>query len=1150
MNFFRHILLDNLEYKEICKDLDMKRTPIEVNGLSGVHKTHLIHSICANRNKKALVVASDETEAQRMANDLNVMGSKAVIYPARDFTFRKLEGKSKEYEHQRLKVLSSIINNDCNIVIACIDACLQYTLPPNVLKENTISIKVGEETSLDKIITALVHCGYERSEQVEGSGQFSLRGGILDFFIPSENQPIRIEFWGDEIDSMNYFDIETQRRTDAVNEIIISPSTEILINDSNALIDKMNNKLVSLKGKYSKNMKNNILQDIEILKSTGTLSNPDKYITLIYDKVTTLFDYIDKDSFIFFSEQSKIKDRIKSNNYQWSEDLRDYLEEGLLCSGLDTFSEDWIYAIKKAEKHSTIFLDMFTMASCDMPLKDTITFNARQLSSWSGSFKMLLEDISVSDMKNRTYVVMAGTEKTASIIVKDLIEAGYKSSLIDDGKTTFDKGTIYVTSKGLSAGIEYPSISFTLISYGMTTQKSKKSIKKTKIGQQIYSLSELSIGDYVVHSTHGIGLFQGIHKIEMQGIVKDYIKIKYAKEDIIYVPVTQLDLVSKYVGPKEDATVKLSKLGSLEWQKSKAKVRSAVKDIAKELIRLYSERMKAPGYAFSEDGEWQKDFEARFEYEETDDQYRSIQEIKHDMERTAPMDRLLCGDVGFGKTEVALRAAFKCVTDSKQCAILVPTTILAWQHYQTALKRFEGFPVKIEILSRFRTPKQQTEIIKQIKKGEIDLVIGTHRLVQKDVEFKNLGLAIIDEEQRFGVAQKEKFKEFCKNVDVLTLSATPIPRTLNMAMSGIRDMSVLEEAPQDRHPVQTYVLEHDRSIINEAIRKELRRGGQVYFLHNRVDTITSRAAQIQADIPEAKVAIGHGQMNEAELSEVWRQLLEQEINVLVCTTIIETGVDVPNANTLIIENADRMGLSQLHQLRGRVGRSTRRAYAYLTFERSKVLSEISQKRLNSIREFTEFGSGFKIAMRDLELRGAGNILGSAQHGHMEDVGYEMYIKMLEEAVREQKGEQSLSRELECLVDVQMQAHIPENYIENLQIRLDVYKKISDIRTSEDALDVTDELIDRFGTPPQSVLGLINVALIRNTAASLGVYEIRQLKDKINVYVKELNSQGVSVMLCNVDGKAILNPLAQKPFLSVSVEGGETSIDTLKRIFKV
>lgn len=1152
MNFFSHILLENSEYKSICNALNHNRTPIEVNGLSTVHKTNIIHTLCKQNKKTALVIASDEAEAQRMANDFNIMGTKAVVYPSRDFTFGNIEGKSREYEHQRLKVLSSLVNKECDVVISCIDAALQYTLPSSVLKDSTVTLNVSEEISPDRVITALVNCGYERSEQVEGSGQFSLRGGILDIFIPSENAPIRIEFWGDEIDSMNYFDIETQRRTTGAENIVISPSTEILITNANDLIDKINNKIISLKGKCSNAMKENMIRDIETLKSTGRLASPDKYITLIYSKAATLFDYIDDNSYIFMSEQSKIKERIRSNFYQWGEDVKDYFEEGLLCPGLDTFTQDWIYTITQTEKHQTLFLDMFATGSSDIKLKELITFNARQLSNWSGSIKMLNEDIASSDIKNRIYVVMAGTERTASMLVQDLNETGYNAVLLDKNKCTLEKGMIYVTSGGLSSGMEYPSIGFTLISHSTAntanTQKSLRNKRKSKGGKQIYSLSELSIGDYVVHSTHGIGLFQGIHKIEMQGIIKDYIKIKYAKEDIIYVPVTQLDLVSKYVGPREDANVKLSKLGSLEWQKSKARVKKAVKDIAKELIRIYSERMKAPGYAFSEDGEWQRDFEARFEYEETADQERSIQEIKYDMERTAPMDRLLCGDVGFGKTEVALRAAFKCVTDSKQCAILVPTTILAWQHYQTALKRFEGFPVRIDILSRFRTPKQQAEIIRQLKNGELDLVIGTHRLVQKDIKFKDLGLAIIDEEQRFGVGQKEKFKELCKNVDVLTLSATPIPRTLNMAMSGIRDMSVLEEAPQDRHPVQTYVLEHDRGIINEAIRKELRRGGQVYVLHNRIDTITSRAAQIQADIPEAKVGIGHGQMNESELSEVWREVLEQEVNVLVCTTIIETGVDIPNANTLIIENADRMGLSQLHQLRGRVGRSTRRAYAYLTFEKSKVLSEISQKRLNAVREFTEFGSGFKIAMRDLELRGAGNILGAAQHGHMEDVGYEMYIKLLEEAVSEEKGEKTQKRELDCLVDVQVQAHIPESYIENTHIRIDVYRKISDIRTKEDAFDVTDELIDRFGEPPKSVLGLIDVALIRNTAASLGVYEIKQVQRKINIYVRELNSEGVSVILCNLDGKAVLNSSGTKPFVAVNMEEKETPVEALKRIF--
>ena len=609
---------------------------------------------------------------------------------------------------------------------------------------------------------------------------------------------------------------------------------------------------------------------------------------------------------------------------------------------------------------------------------------------------------------------------------------------------------------------------------------------------------------------------------------------------------TQLDLVSKYIGPRDESVVKLNKLGGLEWQRAKSRVRSAVKDIADELIKLYSERMKAPGHAFSEDSEWQRDFEARFEYEETDDQKRCIEEIKRDMERTAPMDRLLCGDVGFGKTEVALRAAFKCVTDSKQCALLCPTTILAWQHYQTVLRRFEGFPVKIELLSRFRTPSQQDEIINKLKRGDIDMVIGTHRLVSKDVTFRDLGLVIIDEEQRFGVAQKERFKEMCKNVDVLTLSATPIPRTLNMSMSGIRDMSTLEEAPQDRHPVQTYVLEYDDAVINEAIRRELRRGGQVFYLYNSVDGIDLKAKEISDKIPEARVAYGHGKMTEAQLSEVWRQMLEQEINVLISTTIIETGVDIPNANTLIIENADRMGLSQLHQLRGRVGRSSRRAYAYLTFRQEKILSEISQKRLDAIKEFTEFGSGFKIAMRDLELRGAGNLLGAKQHGHMADVGYDMYMKLLGEAVSSAKGEAPSGVDLDCVIDVQTEAHIPESYISNINQRLEIYRRIADIRTDNDASDVIDELIDRFGDVPKAVSGLINIALVRSKAEKLGIYEIKQQPDNMLVYVKQLKSQAVADIIGRFKGRAMLNAGA-RPYIAIRLVKGEKADEMLNRI---
>ncbi|MDD4415065.1 MAG: transcription-repair coupling factor, partial [Oscillospiraceae bacterium] len=641
-----------------------------------------------------------------------------------------------------------------------------------------------------------------------------------------------------------------------------------------------------------------------------------------------------------------------------------------------------------------------------------------------------------------------------------------------------------------------------------------------------------------------IGVFQGIHPLEVQGVIKDYIKIQYDKGDTLYVPVTQLDLVSKYIGGKENGHLKLHRLGGQEWQKAKARVRSAVKDIARQLIKLYAHRMAAKGFAFEPDGEWQYDFERRFEFEETDDQLRCVEEIKSDMERPIPMDRLLCGDVGFGKTEVALRAIFKCITQGKQCVVLVPTTILAFQHYNTMNMRFDGFPVRIDMLSRFSSAKQQQQTLSKLKSGDTDIIIGTHRLLSKDVHFRDVGLVIVDEEQRFGVAQKERLKELLPNVDVLTLSATPIPRTLNMSMSGIRDMSVIEEAPQDRHPVQTYVMEYDGGVITDAIKRELRRGGQVYYIHNRVETIERCATGIKLRLPEARVGVAHGQMNEDQLSGIWRKLLEHEIDVLVCTTIVENGVDVPNANTLVIENSDRFGLSQLHQLRGRVGRSTRRAYAYLTFIRGKVLTDVAAKRLDAIRDFTEFGAGFKIAMRDMEIRGAGNILGAQQHGHMEAVGYEMYLKLLSKAVDQEKGIQADDRETECLVDLQITAHIPDSYISSTAQRLDIYRRIADIRTNDDSLDVYDELIDRFGEPPEAVQGLIDIALLRNMAADLGIYEIKQQQDSMLLYQRKFDMQTGSRLSSALKGRVMISAGA-KPYISVKIRRGITPLDTLR-----
>ncbi|MDP4120729.1 MAG: transcription-repair coupling factor [Bacillota bacterium] len=1147
MDFLLDVSRKNPEYGKLQKAIEHNTQPVCATGLTGIHKAHLIHSLCTNRGVKAFVVVSNETEGQTLCSDLAAMGSPAYFYPLRDFTFRNVDVKSREYEHQRLNILSKALLGECKVIVACIDAATQYTIPPEVLSTADMTVQTGSEISMKKIIEALTLIGYERCEQVEGSGQFAVRGGILDFFAADAETPVRVEFWGDTIDSINSFDPITQRRINTVEEFSITPVTEVLVKDKLALADKIEAKIKQLGEKTSTTAKEILQNEADALKNGVSLGSIDKFISLVYEKPATLFDYLPKDAMIFVSEHAKTKERFRSYNWQFEEDLKDYFADGVLCKGFETFNLSYPFVLEELEKHKTVFLDTFTHGNFDLTVKEIVSFSAKQLSVWGGSFQVLSEDLDTVFNAKTSCVILAGTEKSAENLHKSLIEKGYPAQLNKSIKE-LTPGIIYVQSGNLSAGFEYPNVNFILITHGHQNIVKQKKIKAPKLGKQIYSLSELSFGDYVVHSTHGIGIFSGIHKIEMQGITKDYIKVEYAKKDALYVPVTQLDLVSKYIGPKENATVKLSKLGGVEWQNTKKRVKSAVKELARELIVLYSQRMQAEGHAFSPDTEWQHDFENRFEFEETSDQIRCIDEIKYDMERKAPMDRLLCGDVGFGKTEVALRAAFKCVSDSKQCAFLCPTTILAWQHYQTILRRFENFPVRIELLSRFRTAKQQSDIIKRLKHGEIDIIIGTHRLVQKDVTFHDLGLAIIDEEQRFGVAQKERFKELCKNVDVLTLSATPIPRTLNMAMSGIRDMSVLEEAPQDRHPVQTYVLGHDDGVINEAIRRELRRGGQVFYLYNRVDTIDRKAAKITEQIPEAIAGIGHGKMSEHELSAVWQKMLEQEINVLICTTIIETGVDLPNANTLIIENADYMGLSQLHQIRGRVGRSSRRAFAYLTFNQNKVLSEISQKRLTAIREFTEFGSGFKIAMRDLELRGAGNILGAQQHGHMEDVGYDMYLKLLGEAVSEEKGEKSAQSELECLIDLQLEAHIPEDYIESLSGRLDIYRRIADIRSKEDALDVTDELIDRYGDHPSSVMGLIDVALIRNIAASMGIYEVKQNESSILLYLKSIQSEAVPEIIGKMRGRALLNA-GNKPYVSVKIEKSTPPLLALREILQ-
>lgn len=1152
MSCFSGMLASNAGFASLLRASEKNMLPAGVTGLSYLNKVHLIHSLCEESGARAIIITGDEGEAVKIKEDLNTLfaSEDTLLYPARDFSLSSTAGQSREYEHLRLGVLGRMLEGDYKAVVCSIEAAMQFTIPPDVLLSRSFVIEQGMDISIEKAREILVNAGYSPCEMVEGSGQFAVRGGILDFYPPDAPNPIRAEFWGDSIDTMGYFEIVSQRRTENVDKIKITPSVEVLTGDGLKLAEKIEKLAASLRGKAVK-ARQALNRDAEMLRSGLKPASTDKYIPLIYENPSTVLNYAD-DALLFVSDTAKVKERGNAAQTLLLEDIKDFLESGELCRGLDRFALTWAEMKDDYEQRGAIYLDTFARGSFDTPIKTLINMDGRTLAPWGGDYSLLKEDIVPALQSGWCVAVMAGTEKAAQALCEMLSEDGIPAAAYSEYPSSFLKKSVNVLSGGLSGGLEYPAEKFMLISRGRASLLKPKQISRKKRSKEGFnSLDELHRGDYIVHSVHGIGIFDGITKLEVGGVTKDYIKIKYAKEDVLFVPVTQLDLVSKYVGPGEEGrAVKINKLGTQEWKKTRTRVRSAVKDMAKELIKLYAARQNAPGYAFMPDTDMQNDFERRFAYDETDDQLRSIYEIKHDMEKKCPMDRLLCGDVGFGKTEVALRAAFKCIAEGKQCAMLVPTTVLAFQHYQTIIKRFEGFPVEVEMISRFRTAKQQEQIIKGLKRGSIDMIVGTHRLISKDVEFKDLGLVIVDEEQRFGVAQKEKLKERFPNVDVLTLSATPIPRTLNMAMSGIRDMSMLEEAPQDRHPVQTYVIEHDMGIIAQALEKELRRGGQAYYLHNRVDTIERTAAKIQELLPEARIGIAHGKMTEEALSTVWKNLLEGEIDILVCTTIIETGVDVPNANTLIVENADRLGLAQLHQIRGRVGRSARRASAYLTFTRGKELSDVATRRLTAIREYTEFGSGFKIAMRDLEIRGAGNILGAQQHGHMEAVGYDLYLKMLARAVSEEKGEVSDKEpEQECLIDIQIQAHIPDDYIESVPQRLAAYRRIADIRNPDDADDVVDEFIDRYGDPPPCVEGLIRVALLRNTAISQGIYEIGQKGDCVLLYSENIDMKKVSVLGKEMKGR-ILVGAGKKPYISVKSSEDMPPVEALAKALSI
>lgn len=1128
--------------------------PALLIGPGGTGRANAAAALRLETGRPLFVICADETTAINFRRDLAAfLDEPCETLFSRDMNFYGAEGVSREDEQKRIRTLCGLAKGETPVVVASVTGLLQRTIPPEKLMRASVIIEDGKTCPPETVEQALLLCGYERAFQVEGPGQFSRRGGILDFFSPAYESPVRCEFWGDEVDSMGFFDTDSQRRTESLKSCEILPSREILpsMGDAELFSGRLHEieKLVSRRG--SEKLGETVRADAEQFLEKGDIKGADRWAELIYPQFVTALDYISPDAVVFLDKPGKVAETAAGFFKQHAADLEILMESGLVYGKNAHYFLPWEMACARLSDFALIMGDNFTAGRYPVEPKSIVNVLSKQLPSYGGSAETAIEDVKHYISQKYSVVVLAADKRRAALLSEYFIGKGVKISLDTELKRLPPPGSCAVTVGTLTAGYEYPEAKLVVLTdnqivqtAGIRRAKKKKALKDR---QGIESYADLSVGDLVVHEYHGIGRFAGIFKMPVDGIEKDYVKICYAGSDVLYVPATQLDLVSKYIGAGEDTPVKLSKMGGAEWTKTKARAKTATKKLAKELVQLYAERQRLKGHAFASDSPWQIEFEENFGYQETDDQLRCISEIKADMEKEQPMDRLLCGDVGYGKTEVALRAIMKCILDGKQVAFLVPTTVLAQQHYQTAMQRFYGFPVSIHLLNRYRTPAQVRETLAAMKNGGADLVIGTHRLLQKDIAFKNLGLVVIDEEQRFGVSHKERLKEMSRQVDSLTLSATPIPRTLNMAFSGLRDMSTIEEPPQDRQPVQTYVMEHDWGVIADAIRRELLRGGQVYYLHNRVESIERTAMKIKKLFEnQITVSIAHGQMDEETLSNAMESVVTGETQVLVCTTIIETGIDIPNVNTLIIEDADRLGLAQLHQLRGRVGRSSRRASAYLTYRRDKVLSEVAEKRLSAIREFAEFNSGFKIAMRDLEIRGAGNLLGAEQSGHLIDVGYDMYLKLLEEAVLEERGEKPKPH-TSCSADLSVSANIPESYVPSPEQRMDLYRRIALVRSEEEADDLMDEMIDRFGDPPSSVSALVSVALLRGEAEEAGISEIAQKGGMLRFTLADFNMEQVSAMYAQTEYKGRLKVEAgAKPCISLRLRSGKRVVDTARK----
>ena len=1165
---FANPLVDLAEYTDMKQDLDKGKGPVQISGVTDSQKVHVMHELSKD-NPWRLVVTYDDTRAKEIFDDFSYFEPNTWLYPARDLLFYSSDIHGNLLTRQRMQVFKHLLEDEGGVVVTTVDGLMDHLLPLSRIKESCLNIMVGQTLDMEEIKHLLTGMGYERMGQVDGMGQFSVRGGILDVFPLTEEVPVRIELWGDEVDSIRSFDAESQRSIQQMDEVTIYPAAELILTKKDIeegilcleADEKKQEKAFrdQKKPEEAQRIRRAVGELVESLKEGFDVQTLDAYIRYFCKDTVSFLDYMKEVGAkvtlvssttetgkqtsgltLILDEPQRMKEKAETVETEFRESMSHRLEQGYILPG----QADLLFASKTvlADCHTphSIFMTGLDQRLPGMTPKAKYSLIGKNLNSYQNSFEILIKDLTKWKKDGYRVVLLSASRTRASRLAGDLREYDLRAFCPEDAGRPVAPGEIMVTYGKLHKGFEYPLIKFVVITEGdmFGVEKRKKKRKKYNYeGKKISSFSELSVGDYVVHESHGLGIYKGIEKIEQDHVIKDYIKVEYGDGGNLYLPATRLEGIQKYAGA--DAKVpKLNKLGGTEWTKTKTKVRTAVREIAKELVELYAARQDAEGFQYGPDTVWQKEFEEMFPYDETDDQLTAIDDTKRDMESKKIMDRLICGDVGYGKTEIALRAAFKAVQEEKQVVYLVPTTILAQQIYNTFVQRMKDFPVRVDMMSRFRTPGEMKKTVEGLKKGYVDIIVGTHRVLSKDVQFKNLGLLIVDEEQRFGVTHKEKIKQMKQNVDVLTLTATPIPRTLHMSLIGIRDMSVLEEPPVDRVPIQTYVMEYNDEMIREAIHRELGRGGQVYYVYNRVNNIDEVANHVAALVPEANVVFAHGQMHEHQLEKIMLDFINGDIDVLVSTTIIETGLDIPNANTMIIQDADRLGLSQLYQIRGRIGRSNRTSYAFLMYKRDKMLKEDAEKRLQAIREFTELGSGIKIAMRDLEIRGAGNILGAEQHGHMEAVGYDLYCKMLNEAVIALKGGQEEEETFETVVDCDIDAFIPDGYIKNEYLKLDVYKRISAIETDDEYMDMQDELIDRFGDIPKSVDNLLRVAELKALAHRAYVTEvdINTQEIRIELYPKaKLDVTGIPALIAEYK-TALRFAQGEKPVLFYQDKG--------------